>query len=1217
MISRKRTRSPIGLAGLILGLCLISATPAFAAVDDEVSMAHSVVSEAMVKLDAETVPDTRLYWLREAVDAIAVLEGLGGETAGIDEARIALADLAAQAITPDVLRLSLIDALANLLDKGDAGLQRDLEAKAIVQFLHDPAYRSTAWSTLAAGHLRVGETEEAERLATLAIEEARSIPRDATRDGALRAAILTFPATTLPETLLELATNSVALARTRAELYQKSALSRLSEEGIAKASQRALSDSAYRAFQDGNLARALVFSQALDRDEEVRSELLKNLIEAALEDGNDTLALRAAKSMSRDRDQDRALRLIVDARIDRDKALRAREIVPLFLKDKARIDADIAIAKDLDRQGYKDASRQILLQNVNQPIDDPNAVANLVAALASLSEFQSAAKLAEQLADGEARSHAYSRLIKALADVGKLDEAERLLGEISEREDLGFARAGIAKALIKADRITEGEAFLVDIDAGPDHDRVVEALSSHALKTGDVDKARLFLSKAQSEAARCRILISIALVSERESRDEASALLEEAVKVIAGASDSDESLADIAVAFARIGNVLRADALVSSIEDAKARQQAKREIAEVLVKQGALAPEDPRLEGLNGLDAGRIIGELALATYEVDGDVEGFVKTVAKLPWQVRIPAFRHVAEERARKLDLRGWLSDPDVDPLSASVTTAGEEAGDSQSVDQSADFSLAGHRIQAPARPTRELSQVRMPDIFELDAEKMRARMPAPADPVGHLAILGFSPFSLEAFKLGDGGEVAVHQVQISQQMTWPRYIAVEKGVVTLGSLLRDLPEATTRRLLIAEKDDLLIRVPIIVLPGATLLMSGAEFNQYRLGAQSGAFIAVAGRLIVQDTEIVGWDEVEDELAFATEANGNRFRPFITAWGGSDLQLAASRLAMLGYDSSKAFGLTQSSGAAVQSLYAVKENRPTGNLIDNSFENLRYGYYSYEVDDVRIVGNEYRDNIIYGIDPHDRSRRLLIALNTAYGSQKKHGIIISREVDDSFIVGNLSLHNKGSGIMLDRTSIRNIVYANTAVANEGDGLTFYESGCNIAAANDLSRNLRAGVKIRNSTDVGMYDNQMEGNGASGADIYVSDLRQSPEGQTRNFELDPFQAVVTAVLSGNAFTDNGDAINAAGAAQLLLEDNQFLRQSNRIYGGDLKQLSPFLLRLGDTAAILTREHCEAEAAIKACDLGGWPHPPRTSPVCTGQLIRQPAAQTAGSAHDG
>ncbi len=57
-------------------------------------MARTIVFEAMVKLDAEADPMQRLYLLREAVDAIAVLEGLGGQSADIKEAQSALADLA-------------------------------------------------------------------------------------------------------------------------------------------------------------------------------------------------------------------------------------------------------------------------------------------------------------------------------------------------------------------------------------------------------------------------------------------------------------------------------------------------------------------------------------------------------------------------------------------------------------------------------------------------------------------------------------------------------------------------------------------------------------------------------------------------------------------------------------------------------------------------------------------------------------------------------------------------------------------------------------------------------------------------------------------------------------------------------------------------------------------------------------------------------------------
>src|SRR3546814_9628922 len=73
----------------------------------------------------------------------------------------------------------------------------------------------------------------------------------------------------------------------------------------------------------------------------------------------------------------------------------------------------------------------------------------------------------------------------------------------------------------------------------------------------------------------------------------------------------------------------------------------------------------------------------------------------------------------------------------------------------------------------------------------------------------------------------------------------------------------------------------------------------------------------------------------------------------------------------------------------------------------------------------------MFYGIDPHDYSRKLIIAFNSAYGAQKKHGIIGSRGVDDSYFIGNLAFGTHGTGMMLDRFSGTNWVYANRVWGN------------------------------------------------------------------------------------------------------------------------------------------------------------------------------------------
>ncbi|MFD2980383.1 NosD domain-containing protein, partial [Klebsiella pneumoniae] len=84
------------------------------------------------------------------------------------------------------------------------------------------------------------------------------------------------------------------------------------------------------------------------------------------------------------------------------------------------------------------------------------------------------------------------------------------------------------------------------------------------------------------------------------------------------------------------------------------------------------------------------------------------------------------------------------------------------------------------------------------------------------------------------------------------------------------------------------------------------------------------------------------------------------------------------------------------------------------------------YETQDFVVKDSTYRDNIVYGIDPHDRSHRLIIAGNTVYGTKKKHGIIVSREVNDSWIINNKSFDNKLSGVVIDRNSVNNLIAYN-----------------------------------------------------------------------------------------------------------------------------------------------------------------------------------------------
>ncbi|MBP5133989.1 right-handed parallel beta-helix repeat-containing protein, partial [Pseudomonas protegens] len=183
------------------------------------------------------------------------------------------------------------------------------------------------------------------------------------------------------------------------------------------------------------------------------------------------------------------------------------------------------------------------------------------------------------------------------------------------------------------------------------------------------------------------------------------------------------------------------------------------------------------------------------------------------------------------------------------------------------------------------------------------------------------------------------------------------------------------------------------------------------------------------------------------------------------------------------------------------LKRPEPTGWIVGSTFSDMWYGFYCYETRDFVLKGNTYKDNIVYGIDPHDRSHGLIIADNTVHGTKKKHGIIISREVNDSFIFNNRSYDNHLSGLVIDRNSVNNLIAYNEIYRNHTDGITLYESADNLIYGNKVISNRRHGIRIRNSVNIRLYENIAMANGLTGVYGHIKDLSDTD----RDIKLDPF----------------------------------------------------------------------------------------------------------------
>jgi len=538
-----------------------------------------------------------------------------------------------------------------------------------------------------------------------------------------------------------------------------------------------------------------------------------------------------------------------------------------------------------------------------------------------------------------------------------------------------------------------------------------------------------------------------------------------------------------------------------------------------------------------------------------------------------RVAAFRFVARQRAGRLDIHDWIEGGmplDLNPVTlVNASTAG-------------DGPVIHYDDRLNVRPSGAVLPAGKPQLPDLgvDSSDVTRAVPYPNGGSAGVVVGGegryvrLGGFDSPYFDGESNNGVRDYVYEQNKTIT-PEFIFLNRGVFTIADVIAAIGRDQIDAIDVLPDGVVRFNRPIAVGSEATLILSGQEAREIQLNATTGAFIVNAGKLDIVGTRIVGFDvEKNAELRRGYETAMHKFRPFLLSWSGSVTNLADSEFVALGYSAGRSYGVTFNSGPVDDYYHRAEPAAPTGTVVNNSFDNLYYGFYAYEATDVQLVGNEYRDNIIYGIDPHDRSQRLNISLNTAYGTAKKHGIIISREVNDSFIVGNLSFDNYGSGTMLDRSSSGTLVFANTLRSNHGDGMAVFESPCTIIGMNDVGNNNRAGIKVRNSWDVLLLQNRIEANKGSAIEGFISDLTASEGSDGRNFTLDPYQPVAAFTAIGNALRGNGAGIQTAGVSEIELYGNQFRNQSARLVAGDLSGLQGLLLQQAEHAPTVVSTNC-------------------------------------------
>lgn len=609
---------------------------------------------------------------------------------------------------------------------------------------------------------------------------------------------------------------------------------------------------------------------------------------------------------------------------------------------------------------------------------------------------------------------------------------------------------------------------------------------------------RLAASKGPGEGELLRVRLIRTLAS--------LGLYDRAVEIAQGLGPERQRDLDIqsalAIAAARAGDMPNALRRIGRLPESGSRTKAVRDLAEVMVEQGAVR------------------------------EATALVRSIRD--WRDRAKGFSSIARLHGRLVtesgDLTGYVEQR---PWHGRSADAVLEAGKAKASPQVPLFTAGTFKFFGGKDPGEAPRLPELPDLEGTLPADIKAQVPAINPGRLHVTFLQYSQYNKKF--MADVGKVDL--ARSAQQSRHPRYIFLETGVFDLPTIYQMLMDKDEAYVIERDKRDYTVRMPVLIGPEATLVLSGADVSSLRLSKEYSSYLVNAGKLFIVGTTLKAWSEEKQDVAILTYEAREEFRPFFLGWSGSQTFVTQSRISGLGYQSDKSYGMSFSSGPAdLLQGFGARLARPWGIMTDSIFDEMLYGFYSYEADGIKVVGNTYENNVVYGVDPHDRSRHLTFAFNTAYGTRKAHGFIGSREVDGAWWIGNIAFDNHGSGMMIDRDSKDNRIFGNVLFDNKQDGLTFFESSCALVVGNALFGNERNGTLIRNSWSISFLRNVVVGNEKTPLTAYATILDQP----YRDYEMDPYVPVASITVADNLLASEGSLLNLKSIKSVTLGKNQY-----------------------------------------------------------------------------
>ncbi|MBI3984739.1 MAG: right-handed parallel beta-helix repeat-containing protein [Candidatus Levybacteria bacterium] len=316
---------------------------------------------------------------------------------------------------------------------------------------------------------------------------------------------------------------------------------------------------------------------------------------------------------------------------------------------------------------------------------------------------------------------------------------------------------------------------------------------------------------------------------------------------------------------------------------------------------------------------------------------------------------------------------------------------------------------------------------------------------------------------------------------------------------------------------------KATIFLADGATLKLDKNEVTWLKLESNSKGFAMLRSRngdIIINGVKVTSWDSSKSNYDFEL-ADG---RSFIMVKDNSRLDVYDSDISYLGYPTKSDISVSPYGISWKLSSLKLKKVLLTGEVINSKFHHNYFGAYTYGATGMTWRGNEFYDNIRYGLDPHDDSNGFLVEKNIAHNNGT-HGIIFSKRCMYNTIRDNISYDNKSHGIMLHEKSDFNIIENNTVSGNTS-GIALWRSSNNIVLGNTVKNNrhgVRANVSSNKNTVV---ENNISGSVLYG--IYFYDKANNNLITNNTFDRNKVGVYVKSDLneiSKNLLTNNGIGI--------------------------------------------------------------------------------------------